>query len=262
MTDWQRLTDACGSAEHVPALLDRFEADPSGVWSEVIDHLCPQLDQAFPASYAALPRLAEIATACRPDDLTSVLLAAGAIAACAPALSEPYSPLTVHSTSIGVLQGLTDRHLSQVVGAEEYVNLLQTLLSFEGVEIWDRCLDGLQSGEYEVECGHCGVNVFVVIGRDDSFCCSDDYALGEVEKSPLRPMRPQDMGRRAAAEVVHACDGGRAGELGTRPSVPVRTCRLPGLQDRFLSGGAGGGRLDPMTDLATDRRGLAAQNGN
>jgi hypothetical protein len=50
MTDWSTLTDACGSAEHVPGLLDRFEADPSGVWSEMMDHLCPQLDKAFPAS--------------------------------------------------------------------------------------------------------------------------------------------------------------------------------------------------------------------
>ena len=79
MTDWSALTDACGSAEHVPALLDRFEADPNGVWSELMDHLCPQLDTAFSASFAALPRLAEIATAVGPEILVGVLLAAGAI---------------------------------------------------------------------------------------------------------------------------------------------------------------------------------------
>ncbi|MEU8795742.1 hypothetical protein [Streptomyces sp. NPDC048643] len=193
MTVWSTLTDACGSAEHVPGLLDRFEADPSGVWSELMDHLCPQLDIAFPASYAALPRLAEIASARSPEDLTWVLLAAGAIAACSPGLSEPDSPLTVYSAPLGVLHRLTDRHLSRAVEAEEYVNLLQTLLSFEGVEIWDRCLDGLPTGEYEVVCPYCGVNIFVVIGPDDYFCCSDDYALREVERSPLQPVRTQDL---------------------------------------------------------------------
>ncbi|GAA3084826.1 hypothetical protein GCM10020000_84100 [Streptomyces olivoverticillatus] len=193
MTDWSRLTDACGSAEHVPGLLDRFEADPSGVWSELMDHLCPQLDTAFTASFAALPRLAEVATAGSQETLDWVLLAAGAIVACSPGLSEPDSPLTLFSAPIAVLHGLTDRRLSQTVEVEEYVNLLQALLSFEGVEVWDRCLDGLQTGEYEVDCPYCGVNVFVVIGQDDFFCCSDDYALREVQKSPLQPARVQEL---------------------------------------------------------------------
>ncbi|WP_329575251.1 hypothetical protein OG500_00740 [Kitasatospora sp. NBC_01250] len=177
----------------MPALLDRFEADPSGVWSELMDHLCPQLDIAFTASFAALPRLAEIATAGRPETLGWVLLAAGAIASCSPGLSDADSPLTVFSAPIAVLRNLTDRRLSQPADAEEYVNLLQALLSFEGVAIWDRCLDGLQTGEYEVDCPYCGVDMFVVIGQDDSFCRTDDYALQEVRKSPLQPARTQEL---------------------------------------------------------------------
>ncbi len=193
MTDWSTLTDACGSAGHVPGLLDWFEADPTGVWSELMDHLCPQLDTAFTASFAALPRLAEIATAASAETLGSVLLAAGAIASCSPRLSEPGGPLTVFSAPIAVLHELTDRRLNQTAEAEEYVNLLQALLSFEGVEIWDRSLDGLQTGEYEVDCPYCGVNMFVVIGQDNSFCCTDDYALQEVQKSPLQPARVQEL---------------------------------------------------------------------
>lgn len=142
-----------------------------------MDHLCPQLDIAFTASFAALPRLAEIATAGRPETVGWVLLAAGAIASCSPGLSDADSPLTVFSAPIAVLRNLTDRRLSQPTDAEEYVNLLQALLSFEGVAIWDRCLDGLQTGEYEVDCPYCGVDMFVVIGQDDSFCRTDDYAL-------------------------------------------------------------------------------------
>ncbi|MEK2494472.1 hypothetical protein WN990_33490 [Kitasatospora purpeofusca] len=33
----------------------------------------------------------------------------------------------------------------------------------------------------------------MVIGQDDYFCCSDDYALREVGKSPLRPVRNQEL---------------------------------------------------------------------
>ncbi|MCC9309603.1 hypothetical protein LN042_21430 [Kitasatospora sp. RB6PN24] len=211
MTDWSTLTDACGSAEHVPGLLDRFEADPSGVWSELMDHLCPQLDTAFTASFAALPRLAEIATAAGPETLGLVLLAAGAIASCSPGLSDPDSPLTVFSAPIAVLHELTDRRLSQTAEAEEYVNLLQALLSFEGAEIWDRSLDGLQTGEYEVDCPYCGVNMFVVIGQDDSFCCTDDYALQEVEKSPLQPARVQELAELPQRLFTRAMADGQEG---------------------------------------------------
>jgi hypothetical protein len=193
MTDWSTLIDACGSAGHVPALLNRFEADPRGVWSELMDHLCPQLDTAFTASFAALPRLAEIAIAASPEALGGVLSAAGAIASCSPGLSEPDSPLTVFSVPIAILHDLTDRRLSRTAEAEEYVNLLQAMLSFEGVEIWDRSLDGLQTGEYGVDCPYCGVNMFVVIGQNDSFCCTDDYAMQEVQKSPLQPARRQQL---------------------------------------------------------------------
>lgn len=211
MTEWSKLTDACGSAEHVPALLDRFEADPSGVWSELMDHLCPQLDTAFTAGFAALPRLAEIATACSPETLGEVLLAAGAIASCSPGTSDPDSPLTVFSAPIAVLRDLTDRHLGQTADAEEYVHLLQALLSFEGVEIWDRSLDGLQTGEYEVDCPCCGVNVFVVIGRNESFCCTDDHALHDVRKSPLQPARTQQMEGLPANLFARAMADGQEG---------------------------------------------------
>lgn len=54
-------------------------------------------------------------------------------------------------------------------------------------------MGGLQTGEYEVDCPYCGVNVLVVIGQDGHFCCTDDYALQEVQKSPLQPVRRQQL---------------------------------------------------------------------
>ncbi|MBY8878019.1 hypothetical protein [Actinacidiphila acidipaludis] len=65
MTESAALTDACGSAEHVGELLDRFEEDPSGTWSALMDHRCSRLDTAFDAGFAALPRLAAIAQGAR-----------------------------------------------------------------------------------------------------------------------------------------------------------------------------------------------------
>ncbi|MFF2628533.1 hypothetical protein ACFVUN_22510 [Kitasatospora griseola] len=190
MTDWSKLRDACGAAGHVPALLDRFEADASGVWSELMDHLCPQLDTVFSASFAALPRLADLALSCGGEDRRWVLLAAGAIMACAPSGDDVFE---VFSAPIAELHRLTDQCLREAEDAENYVSLLQSLLSFEGVEIWDRCLEGLQTGEYEVDCPHCGVDMFIVIDEADCFSATDDYALREVEKTPLRPSTPEEL---------------------------------------------------------------------
>ncbi|MEW2132901.1 hypothetical protein [Streptomyces sp. NPDC005435] len=190
MTNWSTLSDVCGAADHVPALLDRFEGDASGVWSELMDHLCPQLDTAFSASFAALPRLAGLASRCDGEDRQAALSAAGAIMACAPGGSDVFE---AYSAPIAALHRLTDQCLRADDDPENYIPLLQRLLSFEGVEIWDRCLEGLQTGEYEVDCPCCGVDLFIVIGENGCFSASDDYSLREVEKVPLRPAKPAEL---------------------------------------------------------------------
>ncbi|MFC8722957.1 hypothetical protein [Kitasatospora sp. NPDC057198] len=213
-TDWSALEDACGTAEHVPALLDRFEADPSGTASELIDHLCPQLDTAFPASFAALPRLAALAATSTGHDLSAVLMAAGSIVSCATTGSEVFE---VFAAPIADLHRLTDRSLRTTEDPGEYVDLLQYLLSFEGVETWDRHLDGVGTGEYEVDCPHCGVPILLVTGDgdgsgdgsgdgDDCADCfattdehaPDEHAPDEAEKAPLRPAAPDELDALAA----------------------------------------------------------------
>ncbi|MFI2200456.1 hypothetical protein ACH47Z_06665 [Streptomyces sp. NPDC020192] len=193
MTDWSKLSDAHGTAEGVPALLERFEADPAGVWSELIDRLCPQLDTAFSASFAALPRLAEIAAGREPAERHWVLFAAGPIVSSARRSAEGAAARETYSSAIADLARLTGACLRLPLDREDYVGLLQTALAFEGVEVWDECLDNLAQGEYEVECPYCGVNLFIVLGDDGFFACSDDYALRDVEKTPLRPADPSEL---------------------------------------------------------------------
>ncbi|MFC5641489.1 hypothetical protein [Kitasatospora cinereorecta] len=121
MTDWSKLSDAYGSADGVPDLLDRFEADPPGVWSELVDRLCPQLDTAFSASVAALPRLAGIAAAREPAEHWT-LFAAGPIVSSARRSAEGVAALQLHSSAIEELARLADgqpvvaRRLSYLFG--------------------------------------------------------------------------------------------------------------------------------------------------
>ncbi|MFF0393542.1 hypothetical protein ACFYS8_33315 [Kitasatospora sp. NPDC004615] len=208
--DWSLLTDACGPADHLPALLERFAADPAARWPELMDHLCPQLDTAYPASWAALPRLAQIAAA--HDGTTHavpVLSAAGAIASCAPGPGTVGGPLDEFATPLGELHRLATGALSRAADQEQYVLLLSCLLSFEGVEVWDRCLDGLHTGEYEACCPWCGLLLEVELGTDLPYCADAEYSLpGEPERVPLRPAGPDRLGVPAAQLYARAVADG------------------------------------------------------
>jgi hypothetical protein len=189
MTDWSKLSEASGSAEGVPVLLDRFEADPPGVWQELLDRLCPRPRVSFSAGSAALPRLAEIAASREPGERYRVLFAAALIVSSArradgPAVREAYA------AHIALLGQLADDSLRASLDTENYVRVLQAALAFEGVEVWDERLDGLARGEYEVQCPRCGVDLFIVIGEEGFFSSSDEYTLRGVERSPLRPADP------------------------------------------------------------------------
>ncbi|TPQ20230.1 hypothetical protein [Streptomyces sporangiiformans] len=175
-------------------MLDRFEADPSGCWSELMDHLCPQLDTAFTASFAALPRLAELASSCDTADRRWVLLAAGAITSCAPSGEDVFE---VFSAPIADLHQFADQCLRETREAEDYIYLLQALLSFEGIEIWDRWLEGLHTGEYEVGCPQRGVSMFI--------------------KAPLRPASRDELDRPAARLHERTLADGQAALAGRLP---------------------------------------------
>ncbi|WP_437074431.1 hypothetical protein [Streptomyces sp. enrichment culture] len=145
------------------------------------------MDTTFTAGVAALPRLAGIGTVCAPEQLPWVLLAAGAIAGCAePGALEGAAA----SAAIDVLRGLTEECLSRTSDTEEYVYLLQALLAFDGLRDRGRCLDALHSGEYEVDCPYCGVELFVVLDDGEPFCRSEDRTREGAAKSPIRRVEP------------------------------------------------------------------------
>ncbi|MFD9716769.1 hypothetical protein [Streptomyces sp. NPDC059076] len=201
MTDWSQLKDAFGSAVGVPALLDRFEAAPSSVWPELMDRLCPQLDSAFTASFAALPRLARIAAAQEPEQRSWALIAAGVIVSCARRSPDGSDIRTTHASTIAELAGLTDECLGAVLEPQTYVLLLQAALAFDGVTVWDELLDGLVEGEYEVSCPHCGVELFLTLGGAGHFSSTEEQGLDGGGRRPLRPKAPQDL--RGPSERLH-----------------------------------------------------------
>ncbi|MEU8346186.1 hypothetical protein SAMN05443665_102977 [Actinomadura meyerae] len=200
MTDWSRLSHAYGSAENIPGLLDRVAAGRDDqAWNELWSALCHQ-GTVYSASFAALPRLAAIASdqETGDDDAVMAVLLAGAIVA---GEAQPYNSVDVrarHAADIDALGRIAIRMLPAASDRNTYVYLLQSVLAFEGVRVWGHRLEGLNNDEYEIECPQCSVEMFVAFGDDGHFSCVGDYATdADVPKLPLRPADPKAMSRLA-----------------------------------------------------------------
>ncbi|MFB8200545.1 hypothetical protein [Kitasatospora purpeofusca] len=196
MTDWSQLSHAYGSAEDIPALLDRIEADPSDEhWSALWSALCHQ-GSVYSASFAALPRLTAIAaTAADPKEQVNAVHLAAAIVAGADQLNGLGDLRAQNAQDIAVLLRRANEHLRTVPDRTDYIYLLEAVLAFEGVPVWGEELAcGLVNEEYQTSCPRCETDLFVAIGEYGHFSTSGDYALhDDVERASLRPADPGDL---------------------------------------------------------------------
>ncbi|MEV6353519.1 hypothetical protein [Streptomyces hydrogenans] len=193
MTDWPRLSHAYGSAEDIPALLTRIASEPEPeLWSDLWSALCHQ-GSVYSASFAALPWLAGMADNEDRGQAVNALNLAGAIMAGAEQSHGAGDVRTQYSAEIATLLASVNRHLRTATHRTEYVDLLESMLGFEGVVGWSEDLAwGLGNEEYQISCPGCETDLFVVLGERGFFCTSEDYALSDdsIETRPLRPTSP------------------------------------------------------------------------
>lgn len=206
--DWRELTHAYGSAEDIPALFARLGGtEDDAVWSELWSALCHQ-GSVYEASWAALPVLADIARGRAQGEPFQAVILAGAITGYE---ADPRRPQ--HGQEIGELLDVT-RELLATPGhsAPLFVNLLQSVLAFEGVGVWSEALQGVNSEEFEVECPECEEGLYVAFGSYGTFVSAGDYvgkpepetteARGEL--TPASPERLSELGARLYGEAVAA----------------------------------------------------------
>ncbi|OSZ62130.1 hypothetical protein OQI_01610 [Streptomyces pharetrae CZA14] len=196
MTDWSRLHHAYGTAEDIPSLLDRAGSDPQdSSWDDLWSRLCHQ-GTVYSASYAALPALTEMARRWTPPDRQAPLHLAGSIVA---STDRPYGaedPRVTYASAMAELAQLTEEALRLPgLASTDYVDLLSTLLSFQGVEVWCEQLDGLNDEEYEVPCPACGSENFIVFGKYGFFSTIDSMYMKSTtaRKVPLQPQAPSSL---------------------------------------------------------------------
>ncbi|MFF3894796.1 hypothetical protein ACFYY3_16695 [Streptomyces sp. NPDC001812] len=194
MTDWSQLHHAYGTAEDIPALLDAVGPDPRDPgWDALASRLYHQ-GGVYSASYAALPELAEKARQWSLAERRMPLYLAGQIVASRDIRDEVVDPFVTHAADIAELLALTEEALGDPALVDDslnYVQLLSTLLSFEGVEGWGEHLDQVNGEEYEVPCPACFSENFIVLGEGCRYSTADEMYFKRPPAHTI-PLQPQD----------------------------------------------------------------------
>ncbi|MFI5298777.1 MAG: hypothetical protein ACHREM_11830 [Polyangiales bacterium] len=176
MTDWSKLAHAYGTADDLPALLGSLTPDPhSQAWDKLWSRVCHQ-GTVYPASFATLPILCELATCWAPAQRFQPLVLAGAIAASISVVGLQAEHRDLEAT-IAELHSLALNTLPAVPDAtnSEFVYLLQATLALGGDRVWGRVLDRLVDGEFEADCASCSAELFIVVGSYGTFVTCEEW---------------------------------------------------------------------------------------
>jgi hypothetical protein len=220
MTDWTQLSHAYGRADDVPGMLDRLVPDEGAeVWTELWSAICHQ-GTVYSASFAALPRLTELAREWAPADRLWPLSLSGAIVAGANQDHGLGDVRAEHAAEIAELLRLAEEAL-KAVGGEireyDFLGLLQSILAFENVPVWSDRLIDLVSGEFELYCEDCDEYMHIILDGPRFFI----YVSGVEPEGEVVPVAPEDLeplGRRLY----------QAAEAAGRPKIMTQLLHLYG----------------------------------
>lgn len=204
MVDWTILRHAYGAAGDVPALLNSLTPDAADeVWGELWSRICHQ-GSVYSASFAALPVLAETAARWQPKQRAQPLALAGCILASEDCRDKDSRNLVEvffqeNGSVVRRFQDLCQESLAQRnISERDFIYLLQAARSFDRDQFWGRTLEQLTGGEFSGICPHCGVDLYLVIGKYGYFAATEDWishgkSSGTVQVRPhvkIAPIEP------------------------------------------------------------------------
>jgi hypothetical protein len=190
VTDWTQVVDAHGTTGRVPVLLDLVEqAGTPAAWEELGDRLCLHGETVSPASFAALPRLADLADLA-PANLQALELAGSIVRG---TLQDPDGEalLAGCTDAIRRLRDLVDQRLRS--RPADYHRVFGHLLALAGLYHWSAAIEGFTDDFYTVSCTHCGVEVTIAIGEYGCYSAIRDWDRGDVERRELLPAPTEEL---------------------------------------------------------------------
>jgi hypothetical protein len=205
MTDWHALQDAYGSAEVVEGLLERGDTDQRDVWEELWSRLCHQ-GTVYSASYAALPRLAELARRRDPSGFVEPLFLAASIVASTD-LSAVEADVRAHyADAIRELHDVAERLVPVAGDDADFVYRVQALIATEDGGVWGSRLEAVVDQELEMECRNCGEQLLMSLETSPSEVRAfDDASVGVTSALAADPAKL--MGSEARAYELATAQG-------------------------------------------------------
>ena len=144
------------------------------------------------ASYAAIPHLAQLAAGHVPAGSSSPFT--WWLQSSRPPTA-PRVPGTVrdrYAAEIAALGDIAERNFAYADNDVEFVYGLQSLMSLENAPIWQRELEGIANGEFEVACPWCGEHLYLVL-HDEAFVATPNPDNGRQPNTALRPADPASL---------------------------------------------------------------------
>ncbi|MFJ1895833.1 hypothetical protein [Streptomyces sp. NPDC088115] len=179
MTDWTQVVDTRGETERVPVLLDLVEREEAPeAWEELWDRLCLHGGTVSPASFTALPRLADLAPA-----TAQALELAAAIARGTLQHPDGEALLAGRPKMLSRLRDLADQRLRS--RPAEYDRVFGDLLALAGQYHWSAALENFADDFYAVSCPDCVAEVTIAIGDYGFYSAIRDWDRGDIERREL-----------------------------------------------------------------------------
>ncbi|MET9311957.1 hypothetical protein ABZX12_09040 [Kribbella sp. NPDC003505] len=187
MTNWTSLRDAYGAAGPVGALLERADTDDRAVWDELWSRLCHQ-GTVQTASYAALPRLAELAARQDPSGCVEPLFLATCIVASTDGPEEPATVRARHADTIRALHDMAEGLVSLAADDTDFIYRAQAVLATESDSVWATRLYALPNQELEFACPSCDEQLLMSLETTPAHVKSfDDASVGHTTVAPSDP---------------------------------------------------------------------------
>jgi hypothetical protein len=216
MTDWSGVRDTYGSAAGIPALL----ADAASVWdwgAPAWDELWSRLyhqGSVAPASYEALPALADIASMRGGVAEDPALHLVAAIVASTDGPLDRAEVRRLHAAHLDRLRPVAEHKLSLVGERADVLYALGVVAALDGSG-WKRGLEGLADEEIELDCTSCGDHLY-------------------IRPADGRLVMTTDPDSDEAGEAVQPADAAGLGPAETRLLGLCRAHHHPELEDELL----------------------------
>jgi hypothetical protein len=189
MTNWTSLRDAYGAAGPVEALLERADSDDRAVWDELWSRLCHQ-GTVQTASYAALPRLAELAARQDPSGYVEPLYLATCIVASTDGPEEPAAVRAWYADTIRALHEVAEGLVPFAADDTDFIYRVQAVLATESDSVWATRLYALANEELEFACPDCDEQLLMGLETSPALVKQfDDASAGETTVAPADPGR-------------------------------------------------------------------------